>query len=287
MHFPEFVEVFEVGPRDGLQDEPVVVDTETKLSILTRLAEAGFKSVQATSFTHPKWIPALRDADELASRLRPVPGLAWNALVPNLRGFERAHAAGIKYIDLVASASESHNKNNLNRTTSETMQDCEMIVARAHEAGIRVRGGVATAFGCPFEKEVPVERVLWQADWYMRMGVDELALADTIGSAEPRQVYDLFHQIATAFPTLKVAAHFHDVRGFGLANVLAAMEAGVTIFDSSIGGLGGCPYAPGAPGNLSTRLLVEFLEEMGVRTGIDQQVLAEADRMILQAVNKG
>lgn len=250
------------------------------------MADAGFKSIQATSFTHPKWIPALKDADELAPRLPQVPGLTWNALVPNLRGYERAKAAGIKVIELVASASDSHNKANMNRSTEDSMIDFETIVARAHEDGIQVRGGVATAFGCPFEKVVPAQRVLWQVDWYVRMGVEEIALADTIGYAQPRQVYHLFRQVSETHPGLKIAAHFHDLRGFGLANVLAAIQAGVTAFDSSVGGLGGCPYAPGAPGNLATRLLVEFLEEMGVKTGIDLQILEEAEQMTLRAVNK-
>lgn len=270
-----------------MQDEPVVVETAEKLAILSRLAQAGFRSVQATSFTHPKWIPALSDADQVAVLLSEIEGPSWTALVPNMRGYERAKSSGIKFIDLVASASDSHNKANMNRTTAESMQDFELIVARAKADGIGVRGSIATAFGCPFEKAVPSERVLWQAEWYVRMGVDELCLADTIGYAQPRQVYALFHQLAISFPNYKLAAHFHDRRGFGLANVLAAIEAGVTAFDSSAGGLGGCPYAPNAPGNLSTRLLVEFLEEMGVRTGVNLAIFDEAERMLLRAVNKG
>lgn len=269
-----------------MQDEPIMVGTEDKLSILSHLAQAGFRSIQATSFTHPKWIPALSDADQVASNLAAIQGPVWTALVPNMRGYERAKASGIQFIDLVASASDSHNKANMNRSTAESMQDFELIVARAKEDGIRVRGSIATAFGCPFEKIVPPERVLWQAEWYVRMGVDELALADTIGYAQPRQVYELFHQLALLYPNLRLSAHFHDRRGFGLANVLAAIEAGVTAFDSSAGGLGGCPYAPNAPGNLSTRLLVEFLEEMGIKTGVNLTIFDEAERVLLKAVNK-
>ncbi len=228
----------------------------------------------------------MSDADALALRLPSVSKVIWNALVPNMRGYERAKEAGIRFVDLVASASESHNKANLNRTTEESMRDFEAIVERAHADGIRVRGDIATAFGCPFEIAVPRERVIWQAEWYVRMGVEEIGLADTIGVAQPRQVYEVFQSLALAYPGLKLSAHFHDRRGFGLANVLAALEGGATAFDASIGGLGGCPYAPGAPGNLSTKLLVEFLEEMGVKTGINLEKLEEAEKLLLNAVHK-
>ena len=287
MRLPERAVVVEVGPRDGLQDQKVFVQTEMKVRFLEELAVAGFSRIEATSFTHPRWIPALRDAGEVVSRLPRPEGLTWSALIPNLKGYERARTAGIKEVTLVVSASDAHNRANLNRSTAESLQDLAALVEQARRDGVRVRGGVVTAFGCPFEGEVPFERVRFVAAEFARMGVDEITLADTIGAGHPRQVNELFKLVAEDLPGIPLSAHFHDRRGFGMANVLAALDAGVNIFDSSVGGLGGCPYAPGAPGNIPTRQLVELLEAMGVSTGIDLDRVKRAEEIVLEALGQG
>lgn len=284
MRLPDHAIIVEVGPRDGLQDQKVFVPTEVKVRFLETLSGAGFRRIEATSFTHPRWIPPLRDADEVVTQLPRPKGLTWSALVPNPKGYERARAARIEEVTLVVSASDAHNRANLNRNTAESLQDFVALVQRACADGVRVRGAVAAAFGCPFEGEVPFERVQYVAAEFARMGVDEICLADTIGSGQPRQVNELFALVARDLAGIPLSAHFHDRRGFGMANVLAALDAGVYIFDSSVGGLGGCPYAPGAPGNIPTRQLVQFLEAMGVRTGIDLDAVEGAERIILEAL---
>ncbi|MDB4895281.1 MAG: hydroxymethylglutaryl-CoA lyase [Firmicutes bacterium] len=290
MRWPDSVTIVEVGPRDGLQDQQVILPTEAKLRFIQLLAAAGFRRIEATSFTHPKWIPPLADADALAAGLGAIHGpagaITWSALIPNQRGYDRAHAAGIHEVTLVVSASESHNKANINRSVAESLAGFREITQHARRDGIRVRGAIATAFGCPFEGAVPPQQVIAIARAYGEMGVDELCLADTIGSGQPRQVFELFEAAAAACPQIPLAAHFHDRRGYGLPNVLAALAAGATVFDSSVGGLGGCPYAPGAPGNISTRAIVAFMADMGVKTGIDLDGVAAAEHQVLQMLRE-
>ncbi len=277
--YPGRVTITDVGPRDGLQNEAVEVATDDKLRLIEALLAAGVTHIEATSFVHPKWIPQLADADQLFPRLPKRKGLVYSALVPNERGYERARAAGCDHVVVFLSASDTHNRKNVNRTTEESLAAVEPLVRRAKADGVYVHGAVSTAFGCVFEGRVPAERVLAVARRLALAGADAVGLADTVGHGNPGQVRDLFERARAELPAhVELVAHFHDTRGMGLANAYAAFEAGVRHFDASIGGLGGCPYAPGATGNIATEELVYMLDEMGVETGIDlERLLAAAD----------
>lgn len=286
--WPTSVTVVDVTPRDGLQDAAAFVPTAKKLAFIEALIDAGVRNIEATSFVHPRWVPQLADADDLGARLPRREGVVYSALTPNMRGYERARAAGVDEIVLVISASESHNKANMNRSIDDSLAQLSEVAAQARKDGIAMRGGVATAFGCPFEGAVAPEAALRIARGYVEMGVHLVSLADTIGIAQPRQVYELFTRLRAETPVeIPLAAHFHDPRGFGLANVFAALQAGVTTFDAAVGGLGGCPYAPGSTGNLSTEALVGFLEAMGLSTGVALDRLAAARAQILADIASG
>ncbi|HEY8367800.1 MAG TPA: hydroxymethylglutaryl-CoA lyase [Thermodesulfobacteriota bacterium] len=275
--YPSRVTVTDVGPRDGLQNEAVALSTDDKLRLIEALLDAGVSHIEATSFVHPKWIPQLEDADRLFPRLPRRPGVVYSALVPNERGYERARAVGCDRIVVFLSASDSHNKANVNRTTEQSLEALEPLVRRAKADGVHVEAAVSTSFGCPFEGRVPADRVLGVASRLAAAGVDAVGLADTVGHGNPAQVRDLFERAREVLPAdVELVAHFHDTRGLGLANALAALEAGVTHFDASIAGLGGCPYAPGATGNIATEELVYMLGEMGIETGIDLPALLTA-----------
>jgi hydroxymethylglutaryl-CoA lyase len=273
------VTITEVGPRDGLQNEAVQVATEDKLRLVEALVDAGLRHIEATSFVHPKWIPQLGDADELARRLPRRQGLVYSALVPNERGYDRARAAGIDHVLVFLSASESHNQANVNRPVDASLAALEPLVARAKRDGTHVAVGISCSFGCPFEGPVSADRVMAIARRLVDAGVDAVGLADTVGHGNPAQVRDLFERARAELPAgIELVAHLHDTRGLGLANALAALEAGVTHLDSAIAGLGGCPYAPGATGNVATEELVYMLEAMGVSTGVAlDRLLAVAD----------
>jgi hydroxymethylglutaryl-CoA lyase len=237
---------------------------------------------------HPKWIPQLADADYVASHLPQRAGVVYSALIPNMRGYERARAAHIEEITLVVSASESHNRANLNRSVEESLVQLRKVAERARTDGVVVRGAIATAFGCPFEGKIAPEAVLCIVRAYAQMEVQQVSLADTIGVGNPRQVFTLFQLARQELPEkISLSAHFHDRAGYGLANVFAALQAGVATFDAAIGGLGGCPYAPGAPGNLSTETLVEYLEAMGFATGISLTKLAAARVQLMEDLARG
>jgi len=286
--WPTQVTVVDVTPRDGLQDADRFVSSEQKLAFIDALLDAGVMAIEVTSFMHPKWIPQLADADYIATHLPQHAGSMYSALIPNMHGYERAFAAHIKEITLVVSASESHNRANLNRSVNESLVQLKEVTERAHAESVIVRGAVATALGCPFEGKVDVEAVLRIVRAYAEMGVQQVSLADTIGVGNPRQVFTLFQQVRQELPAhISLSAHFHDREGYGLANVFAALQAGVTTFDAAVGGLGGCPYAPGAPGNLSTETLVEYLEAMGFNTGISLAKLAAAREQLMQALSQG
>jgi hydroxymethylglutaryl-CoA lyase len=286
--WPLQVTVVDVTPRDGLQDADHFVTSEQKLSFIHALLDAGIVAIEATSFMHPKWIPQLADADYVATHLPQHPGVIYSALIPNMRGYERAQAAHIEEITLVVSASESHNRANLNRSVDESLAQLRQVAERARTDGVMVRGAIATAFGCPFEGKVAPEAVLRIVHAYAEMGLQQVSLADTIGVGNPRQVFTLFQEARQMLPeNISLSAHFHDRAGYGLANVFAALQAGVTTFDAAIGGLGGCPYAPGAPGNLSTETLVEYLEAMGFATGISLAKLAAARMQLLEDLAHG
>ncbi|MHB8158796.1 MAG: hydroxymethylglutaryl-CoA lyase [Desulfocucumaceae bacterium] len=275
MKLPCEVLIVEVGPRDGLQNEPFFLETDLKVHLINDLTRAGFKRIEATSFVNPLWIPQLRDAEEVIKRTITAPGTRLSALVPNYKGYERARDCGIKELNIVLSATEAHNLKNVNRSVGESLQEFGKIARAASLEGIMLRGSVATSFGCPYEGKVQPQRVLEIAHELWHIGCYEIVLADTIGMANPVQVYNVFGEMVEKYPYIKVAAHFHDTRGMGLANVLAALQAGVTVFDSSIGGMGGCPYAPGSSGNIATEKLLTMLSEMNIKTEIDLKSIKE------------
>ncbi|MDQ0191249.1 hydroxymethylglutaryl-CoA lyase [Alicyclobacillus cycloheptanicus] len=275
MNLPSEVMLKEVGPRDGLQNESRVVSTEDKVELVNRLTAAGFRHIEVTSFVHPKWIPALADADAVLAAIDRKPGVSYSALVPNERGLERAFRAKVDAVNVFMSASESHNQKNINKSIAETYPVLRPVVEGAKAAGLPVRGYVSTVFGCPYEGHVPISQVLEVSERLLDMGVDELSLGDTIGVAVPTQVTEVVEALAKRVPLSKIALHFHDTRGTAIANIMAGMAAGVTIFDASIGGLGGCPYAPGASGNVATDDVLYLLDKMGITTGIDREKVDE------------
>jgi hydroxymethylglutaryl-CoA lyase len=286
--WPESVTIVDVTARDGLQDADRIISTEQKLRLIHDLIDAGVRHIEVTSFVHPVWVPQMADADQLVSRLPRHDEVTYSVLVPNMRGYERAKAAGSTEIALVVSASESHNKANLNRSIAETLVQLSEVAAQAHADNIAVRGAISTAFGCPFEGNVAIEAVERVVHAYIAMGVQQIALADTIGVGNPHQVFDLFSQIQAKVPaTTSLIGHFHDRRGYGLANIFAALQAGVSRFDVALGGLGGCPYAPGAPGNLATEVVVEFLEAMGLKTAIHLDGLTKTYSRLMDALASG
>lgn len=270
---PARVRIHEVGPRDGLQNEKTVVPTATKAEFVRRLAAAGLSTVEATSFVHPKWVPQLADAEDLFPLLTGVPARL-PVLVPNERGLDRALALGAREVAVFASATESFAKANLNRTVDEALAMFEPVVTRAIEQGLRIRGYLSMCFGDPWEGPVPVEQVVRVTKALAEMGCDELSLGDTIGVATPGHVSQLLQGLNEAgVPTSRLAVHFHDTYGQALSNTLAALQHGVTTVDASAGGLGGCPYAKSATGNLATEDLVWMLDGLGIETGVDLAAL--------------
>ena len=271
------VSLYEVSPRDGLQNESAVLSTESKAELIARLVGAGIKDVEVTSFVRPRWIPQLSDAAELVRLLPQVEGVRYWALVPNRVGLERAMECGIRHVATFVSASETHNKKNLNRTVRESVAGVEEIVGVARDDGIEVRGYISTVFGCPFEGDVPVENTLRIIDRLRAAGAQRIALGDTTGMANPRQVREVIARVvASGVPVESVSVHLHDTRGTALANALAAYDMGVRQIDGSVGGMGGCPYAPGASGNAATEDLAFTFEAMGIATGVDLEALSEA-----------
>jgi len=286
MNLPKRVTVVEVGPRDGLQNEAAFVPTDQKIELIERLSEAGLKRIEITSFVHPKAIPQLQDSEELVKRIQSKPGIVYSTLVPNEKGLERALAAGVKEIGLFVSASETHNQKNVRMPIADSLKGFRNIAEKALANGIRMRGYVVTAFGCPLEGRIAPEKVEFIIDAYRSLGVHEIALGDTTGMANPVMVSQLVERVRPRLKETGLALHFHDTRGVALANILAALQEGVTVFDGSIGGLGGCPYAPGASGNVATEDLVNMLQEMGIETGIDLQRLIDCAKYAREILRK-
>ncbi|MCL6515365.1 hydroxymethylglutaryl-CoA lyase [Alicyclobacillus sp.] len=286
MILPDAVVLCEVGPRDGLQNEARAVPTQVKVELINRLSQAGFRSIEVTSFVHPRWIPQLADADEVMRRIERRPGVVYSALVPNERGLERALRAGAGGVNVFLSASETHNRKNINKSISETYPVLEPVVRTAKAEGLPVRGYVSTAFGCPYEGRVPVEQVVQVARRLVEMGVDEVSIGDTIGVAVPMEVTALVEALAAVVPLERIALHFHDTRGTAVANIAAGLRAGVRRFDASIGGLGGCPYAPGATGNVATEDVLYLLHRSGVDTGIDEERVGETADWLERALGR-
>ncbi len=278
MNLPEAVTIAEVGPRDGLQSEPGFVPTEEKLQLIERLADAGLKRIEITSFVSPRAIPQLKDSVEVAARIRRRPGIRYSALTPNYRGLERAIAAGVEDIALFVSASETHNRKNVRMSIDKSLSSFRQIAQTAKSRGIRMRGYVVAAFGCEYEGRVLPEQVEKVVLAYLEMGVGEISLGDTTGMANPVMVHRMIGRLRPIMGETALALHFHDTRGTGLANVVAALEEGAVIFDCSIGGLGGCPASRTPAGNIATEDLVGMLHEMGINTGIDLDALIECAR---------
>jgi hydroxymethylglutaryl-CoA lyase len=280
---PARLELREVGPRDGLQNE-APVPTEAKIALLDALSGTGVRRIEAVSFVSPKAIPQMADADQVWARLRRNPQVSYSALVANLKGGQRALAAGVADIGFVVSASQTHNRANVNRSTEASLDEIAQLIDAAHRAGSTVEVVVATAYGCPFEGELPVGQVVSVASRAVADGADRISFGDTTGLATPPRVARLVGEFRSAHPRVPVNLHFHNTRGTGLANVVAALQLGVADFDASVGGLGGCPYAPGASGNIATEELVYLAEDMGVATGVDLErmidVAAGAENLV-------
>lgn len=279
------VSIREVAPRDGLQNEEPI-PTESKVKLIDALSETGVRRIEAVSFVHPKAIPQMADADEVWARIERNPAVTYSALVPNSRGAARAIDAGFTDIEVVVSASDTHNRKNVNRSTDESLADIADIIKQVHEAGGNLEAIVSTAWGCPYEGDVPVERVVDVARQAVEAGADSLTYGDTTGMATPTRVIDLVTRTREAMPRIPLALHFHNTRGTGLANLYAALQLGVTNFDASVGGLGGCPYAPGATGNIATEEVVAMLDDMGVATGVDVDLLLDVASFAQRAVGK-
>ncbi len=284
MNLPPSITLIEVGPRDGLQNERETVSVDAKVAFVEALADAGLREIEVSSFVSPKWVPQLADAAEVFARLKPRPGVVYSALVPNLKGLERALACGVRRIAVFTAASESFCRKNINMTFEGSLDAFRPVVAEARKNGIFVRGYVSTVFGCPYEGDVAPAKAVEASHRLADLGCDEISLGDTIGVAVPRGVEAVLALLK--FPIGRTALHFHDTRGAALANAFQAAQMGCTRFDSSAGGFGGCPYAPGAAGNAATEDLVYAFEKCGVSTGVDLARLADASRAIGLALRK-
>jgi hydroxymethylglutaryl-CoA lyase len=286
MHdLPAAVSIREVGPRDGLQNEDPI-PTEAKVRLLDALSATGVRRIEAVSFVHPKAIPQMADADEVWAAARHAPDVRYSALVPNSRGAERALAAGFHEIEVVVSASDTHNRHNVNRSTEESLDDIAGLIDLLHGRGATVEVVVSTSFGCPYEGDVDPARVAAIVDRVVADGADRVGFGDTTGMATPRRVVDVVEPVRMRQPELPLLLHFHNTRGTALANILTALELGITEYDASVGGLGGCPYAPGATGNVATEEVVHMLHDMGIETGIDLDALIEAARLAEELVGR-
>lgn len=283
---PDRVSIYEVSPRDGLQNEKTPIPLEGKLQLLQALIACGLKRIELTSFVSPRWVPQLADADELVKAASIPEGVSVSALVPNAKGFERALAAGLKEIAVFMSASETHNRKNTNKSIQQSLETFEEVVPPARDAGLAVRAYVSTVWGCPYEGDVPIQASLDIARRLLELGCYQVSLGDTIGVGTPLQTRNIVNAFLSEIPAPKLALHLHDTRGTALANALVGLELGMRDFDSSVAGIGGCPYAPGAAGNLATEDLVYMLSGLGVETGIDLNLLIEAGRVAEAVVGR-
>src|SRR5437016_2354142 len=277
---PRHITVVEVGPRDGLQNEHALVNTRDKIEFVNRLTAAHLPVIEVSAFVSPKWVPQMADATEVFAGIMRAPGIRYTALVPNLAGLDRAMAAGVTEIAVFAASTETFSRKNINQSVDASLAGYKEVCDRALAAGVRVRGYLSTAFGCPFEGDVAPERVADVAARLADLGVFEVAVSDTIGIAHPGQVPRVLDAVLARLPASRVALHFHDTRGTALANVLASLPFGIATYDASSGGLGGCPYAPGAAGNLATDDLIYMLDGMGIETGVSLTALGEASAFI-------
>lgn len=286
MNLPKAVEIREVGPRDGLQNEKIFIPTDLKVQWINLISETGVRHIEVSSFVSPKWVPALADHNEVFEQISRDEKITYAALVPNVKGVEGAIQQEVDEIALFISASEDHNQSNVNASINQSLQNLKAVAEVANREGISLRGYISTVFGSPFGDEVKLQTVKEIIHAYLAMGVSEISLGDTIGVADPVQVKAILSELLTQYDSDLFALHFHDTYGRALANIFAALELGITKYDSAIGGLGGCPYAPGASGNVSTNDLVNFLHRLGVQTNIDEGKLFTATRFLQQAINR-
>ncbi|WP_419660437.1 MvaB: hydroxymehtylglutaryl-CoA lyase [Desulfosarcina variabilis str. Montpellier] len=270
------MQIVEVGPRDGLQNETAPIPTAAKITFINALSVSGVGEIEVSAFVSPRWVPQLSDATEVLAGITRQPGVVYSVLVPNRQGLEQALAARVDKVSVFTAASETFNRKNINTTIEGSIRRFQPVVAQARDAGLPVRGYVSTAFWCAFEGKIEPQAVLDVVDRLVDIGIDEVAISDTIGKATPDEVKRLLDLLAGRLPVSRIAGHFHDTYGRGVDNVLAAWSAGIRTIDASVGGLGGCPYAPGASGNVATDDVVAALEKQGIATGVDRQRLAEA-----------
>jgi hydroxymethylglutaryl-CoA lyase len=286
MRYPPAVRIREVGPRDGIQSERADVDTNDKISLIEALAGAGLVLIEATSFVSPKAVPQMADARAVFEGLDRKEGVIYSALVPNRKGAELAVGCAVDAMQVFIAASDSYNLSNVNKVTKDSIVDVREVVEVARSADIPVEGTISTSFGCPFEGDVPVERVVEVTRWMVDEGIGAISYGDTTGMGTPRRVREVVDALRDAFPALDLNMHFHDTRGTGLANVLAALDAGVDYLDASVGGMGGSPFAAGATGNIATEDLVHMLADMGISTGVDLDALVDAARLAERVVGR-
>jgi len=286
MSLPRKVRIVEVGPRDGLQNEPKSVPAAVKIELVRRLVEAGLRSVEATAFVSPKWVPQMADHAEVMAGVEKRPGVAYPVLVPNMKGFEAAREAGADEIEVFGAASETFSRKNINCSIAESLERFAPVVEAARAKRMRVRGAISCAAGCPYEGEVKPRAVAALAEKLHEMGCYEISLADTIGVGTPGKIRAMIEAVAKKVPIAKLAGHYHDTYGQALANIYASLEAGVKTFDSSVAGLGGCPYARGATGNVATEDVIYMLDGLGIETGVDLEKLFRAGQFICKALGR-
>ena len=274
------IQIVEVGPRDGLQNEKIWVETETKIALIEKLADAGLTKIEVASFVSPKWVPQMKDAFEVLSGIERRPGVTYPVLTPNLKGFERALEAGVTEVAVFGAASEAFSQKNINCSISESVERYWPVLEAAQKNSVRVRGYISCVLGCPYQGEVPLENVVNLAGNMSEMGCYEISLGDTIGIGTPLQAKKMVETVAEKVPVSNLALHFHDTRGQALANIYACLELGVSVIDASVSGLGGCPYAQGASGNVATEDVVYMLHGIGIKTGVDIEKLIETGRFI-------
>lgn len=283
---PSHVTLTEVGPRDGFQVEPQVIPTDVKLSIIHDLVDAGITSIQVASFVHPKWVPQMADAEEICARLDKKDGVDYIGLALNERGVERAHRAGLEIIEVSIATTDTNSRKNANMSLAEAHVQLKKMVERAHEYGLRVRAGLQTVFGCAYEGPVPEDRIVRMVETIKALDVSAISIADSTGRAHPDQVDHLLGKLLPITGDTPLILHVHDTRGLGLANVVAALEHGIAHFDTSLAGMGGCPFIPGATGNIATEDTAYLLESLGISTGLDRRKIATASRKIADVLQK-
>jgi hydroxymethylglutaryl-CoA lyase len=286
MKLPRKVKLVEVGPRDGLQNEKQFVSTAVKVELIDRLSAAGFPNVEAASFVSPKWVPQMADGSDVMQAIRRRPGTIYSALTPNMKGLEAALAARVDEVVIFGAASEAFSQKNINCSIAESMERFRPVARAAKDAGLRVRGALSCAFGCPYQGDVPVASVVSVAQMFDELGCDEIDIADTIGVGTAAQVGTVFDAVTRVIDASRLSGHFHDTYGQALANILGALQAGITIFHASVAGLGGCPYAKGATGNVATEDVLYLLDGLGIETGVDLAAVVAAGDFISTALGR-